>query len=447
MDVKSMRMFAVALAALLMTACAGTAPSLAPYAAVEKTEIQHWTTANGTRVYFVPAPELPMLDVRLVFDAGSARDGAKGGVAKMTAALLDQGAGALDADAIAAQMEGLGARLGGSAARDMAWFTLRSLNDPQRLQPALDLFATILAAPTFAQADFQRERQRLLVGLQQQEQQPRSVAEKAFYYGLYGDHPYAQPEAGTPATVQALTRADLQAFYDRYYVARNAVLALVGDVDRATAERIAEQLTQGLAPGAPAAVLPAVAPLSAAQNERIAHPSSQSHVRVGVPGMTRTDPDYFVLYVGNHVLGGGGLVSRISDEIREKRGLSYSAYSYFAPMARRGPFTMGLQTRNEQVDEAVRVLRETLLRFRAEGPSEQELQASKKNITGGYALRVDSNAKIVEYLAMIGFYALPLDYLDTFNAKVEAVTREQVRDAFQRRVDPERMVTVVVGGS
>ncbi|MFP5504962.1 MAG: M16 family metallopeptidase, partial [Gammaproteobacteria bacterium] len=189
-----------------------------------------------------------------------------------------------------------------------------------------------------------------------------------------------------------------------------------------------------------------VSDLPVAQDQRIEHPSSQTHILIGQPGMRRDDPDYFALYVGNHVLGGGGLVSRLSNEVREKRGLSYSVYSYFLPMTERGPFQMGLQTRNDQADEAVRVLRETLAAYVAEGPTAAELEAAKNNITGGQALRIDSNRKILEYLAVIGFYDLPLDYLETFNAKVEAVTLAQVREVFQRRIRPERMLTVRVGG-
>jgi zinc protease len=420
---------------------------LAAPAAAVSTTIEHWTTASGARVYYVHAPELPMLDVRVVFDAGSARDGDRPGLALLTNSLLQQGAGELDADAIAEGLEGLGAQLGSGSARDMAWLTLRSLNDPALLDPALALFAQVLTQPRFATADVERERQRLLVRLQHQEQRPGDVADRAFYRALFGDHPYAAPETGTPDGVRALRSEHLRAFYEQYYVARNAVVALVGDLDRAGAERIAEQLTRGLAPGVIAAPLPPVADLAAPVSERIRLSASQSHVLLGVPGISRTDPDYFTLFVGNHVLGGAGLVSRISEEVREKRGLSYSAYSYFLPMGRRGPFQLGLQTRNEQVDEALQVLRDTLVAFRAEGPTEQELIAAKRNITGGFPLRIDSNRKIVEYIAMIGFYGLPLDYLDRFNERVEAVTAEQIREAFQRRVDPERMVTVVVGGA
>ena len=161
--------------------------------------------------------------------------------------------------------------------------------------------------------------------------------------------------------------------------------------------------------------------------------------------MKRGDPDYFALYVGNHVLGGSGLVSRISDEIREKRGLAYSAYSYFFPMHVAGPFMMGLQTRTEKTSEAIALLQKTLRKYIDEGPTAEELKASKQNITGGFPLRLDSNAKIIGNLAVIGFYGLPLDYLDTFNRHVEAVSVKDIRDAFRRRIDPDDLVTVTVG--
>jgi zinc protease len=229
-------------------------------------------------------------------------------------------------------------------------------------------------------------------------------------------------------------------------VARNAVLAIVGDVDRARAEQLAAQLAARLPAGERADPLPAVPRLEKASIERIYHPSAQTTVRMGAPGMHRGDPDYFPLYIGNHVLGGSGLVSRLSDELREKRGLSYSASSYFSPMEQDGPYLLSLQTRNDQADAALGVMRETLQKFVEEGPTDAELVAAKKNITGGFPLMIDSNAKILSYLVMIGFYGLPLDYLDTFSATVEAVTREQIIDAFRRRVQPDAMATVIVGG-
>jgi zinc protease len=407
-------------------------------------QIQSWDTPNGARVLFVEAPELPMLDLRVVFNAGGARD-AKPGVARLTNAMLVQGAGDWNADRIAERMEGVGAKLGNGSLRDMAWVSVRTLTREPAMETALDTLATILGDPTFPAADLERLRRSTLVALNQDRQQPRTVASKAWYRAVYGDHPYAEDPTGTIESVQELTQDDLLAHYRRYYVAKNAVVAIVGAVTREQAEHLASRVTAGLAPGEAAAPLPPVADLTGSRMERIDFPSSQSHIYVGQPGMTRTDPDYFPLYVGNHILGGNGLVSLLSEEVREKRGLSYSVYSYFLPMQERGPFLMGLQTKNEQAEQARRVMMETLARFRDQGPTEQELSDAKKNITGGFPLRIASNAKIVEYLAVIGFYGLPLDYLETLNAKVEAVTAEQIRDAFERRLDPERFATVVVG--
>ena len=195
---------------------------------------------------------------------------------------------------------------------------------------------------------------------------------------------------------------------------------------------------------APPALTP-VAALGAAQEHRVEFPSIQSHVLIGQPGLKRGDPDYFPLLVGNHVLGGGGLVSILFDEVREKRGLSYSVNSHFSPMSELGPFTASLQTDNSQQDEAVAVLREQLRKFVAEGPTPAALEAAKQNLIGGFPLRIDSNSKIVEYLSMIGFYDLPLDYLNTFAEHVAGVTVESVRSAFKRRLDPAKMVTVIVG--
>jgi zinc protease len=242
-----------------------------------------------------------------------------------------------------------------------------------------------------------------------------------------------------------LTREEARAFYDRYYVARNAVVAIVGDLDRAEAGRVAEMLVGALPAGEPAPPLPPVTPLPADKTVGLEHPSTQTHIRVGEAALTRADPDYFPLYVGNHALGGGGLVSLLAEEVREKRGLSYSVYSALVPMRAKGPFFVGLQTRNEQAPEALQVALDTLRRFVKEGPTEKELEAAKRNITGGFALRVDSNKKVLGQIASIGYYGLPLDYLTTFTARVDAVTREAVRDAFVRHVDLDRLLTVLVG--
>jgi len=408
--------------------------------------IQHWQTANGARVYFVPAPELPIVNINVTFAAGSARDAGHAGLAHLTSTLLDMGAAGLSAGEIASRVESLGAELGTGSARDMAWVSLRSLSDAAHLQPALDIYRDVLTRPDFNAEDFERERKRTVMALRVSDQSPATVAEHTFFLTTYGKHPYGPRPGGTEESLAAITLAQIKDFYREYYVARNAVVGIVGDLDRKAAEALAAQVVGQLPEGRRAAALPPAGRAEEAIEERLFHPSKQTHVIMGMPGMHRGDPDYFPLYVGNHVLGGGGLVSRLHDEVREKRGLSYSVHSSFSPMEEDGPFMLSLQTRNDQVEEALAVMRETLQQFVATGPTAAELEAAQQNLTGGFPLRIDSNSKILDYVVMIGFYGLPLDYLETFNGRVLAVTREQIVDAFRRRVTPESMVTIIVGG-
>ena len=410
-------------------------------------KIETWKTSKGTEVYYVHAPQLPMVDLQVVFDAGGSRDGQASGLAAMTNGLLDQGAAGLDADAISRGFESLGAVYGSNAGYDSASVQLRSLTDKKLLDKALDNLKQVISKPDFPEDAFERRRARTLIGIRAKQQSAGTVAREAFMNAVYRSHPYAKPNSGTEETVKALKRDDIIAFYKQYYVAKNAMIAIVGALDQKQAKDIAESITAVLETGEQAKPLEDVKPLDKANTVFIEHPSVQTHILVGQPGVKRGDPDYFPLYVGNHVLGGGGMVSRLFAEVREKRGLSYSANSYFSPMRFAGPFIAGLQTKTEQVDEALSVLMENIRQFIDEGPTEDELVASKRNITGGYPLRIDSNSKILAYLVVIAYYKLPLDYLDTFNANIEAVTVEQIKDAFKRRLEPDKLVTVKVGKS
>lgn len=407
--------------------------------------IQTWQTANGAKVFYVPAPQLPMVDIRVVFNAGSARDGNKPGLASMTNTLLDHGAGNWNTNQIVDRFDSVGAQFGTTSARDMAIVSLRTLTDKAWFKKALVTMAAILQKPRFVKSELERERQRTLVALRNQQESPSALADLAFYKALYGHHPYATPPIGTRDSVTALTRQDVVDFYKKYYVASNAIVVIVGAVDKPEARKIVRQLIDPLPKGKPAPALPAVPAVTKAETIKQQHPSTQTTILVGQVGDSRHDPDYFPLYVGNHILGGSGFGSRIVKEIREKRGLAYNSYSYFFPMECKGPFIMGLQTKNNQAKQALALLRKTVDNFIANGPTQKEIDEAKKNITGGFPLRLDSNKKITEYVAMIGFYHLPLDYLKNFNARVENVTRKQIMDAFKRRVHPDKMVTVMVG--
>ncbi len=407
--------------------------------------IEEWRTSNGMKVLFVAAPELPMVDFRMVFHAGSSRDGERLGLSLMTSALIADGTEKLTADEVAQGFESLGAEFYSSADRDSAVVGLRSLTDAKLLKPSIALTQQLLSAPAFPQSGFARVRQQTLVAIQAKQQSPAAIAGIELMSALYPDHPYGLPKEGTEETLMALSPVELKNFYHRYYVAKNGVLAIVGNLTSQEAQQFAQQLADSLQSGQAASPIAAPIPVSSAQEIHVDFPSTQTHIFVAQLGMAMNDPDYFPLYVGNHVLGGGGFISRLMEEVRSKRGLSYSVYSYFQPMQQTGPFLVGLQTKNNQVEEAKEAVETTLSKFLTEGPKQEELEASKQNITGGFPLRLDSNRKIVDYLAQIAFYQLPLDYLETFNEKVEAVTIADVKRAF-RRLDVNKMLTVTVGG-
>ena len=236
-------------------------------------------------------------------------------------------------------------------------------------------------------------------------------------------------------------------FYRTHYLAENAVVAIMGDVRRDVAQQIAERLTQGLPRGSgiAATAVPVVAELERASSSVVAHPASQAHILIGAPGIRRDDPDFFALFVGNYVLGGGGFSSRLNDEVRQKRGLAYSVYSYFEPLLRGGMFQIGLQTQSDQAQTALQVVTSTLKTFLEQGPSQAELDEARNNLIGSFPLRIDSNRKIHDYLALIGFYRLPLTYLDDFVKNIEKVSVADVRAAFARHLRVERLVTVMVG--
>jgi zinc protease len=409
--------------------------------------IQQWRTDSGARVLFVESRSLPMLDVAVEFPAGSSLDQAEtSGLASLTLRLMRMGTRSMSEDQISERLADVGAGLSPRFDVDRAGYALRTLSSEPERTVALRVLREVLQAPGFSREAVEREKSRVVSALREAEIQPATIAEREFRELIFGSHPYALAPSGRPETVAALSPDAVSQFYRRHYTAEGAVVAIIGDVDVEEARSIANALTEVLASAQSGDVLPPpVDSLSESIQRFVPHPATQAHVRIGMPGMSRGDPDYYPLWLGNHIFGGSGFTSRLTGELRQKRGLSYSSYSYFAPYLRPGPFAIGVQTRKDQAAEAVQVIHRALQEFVVSGPTEEELEAAKQNIIGGFVLRVDSNGKILEYLSMIGFYRLPLDYVDRFPERIAAVTRAQVVDAFKRRIDPERMITVVVG--
>ncbi|MDP3798533.1 MAG: pitrilysin family protein [Polaromonas sp.] len=419
--------------------------------------VQHWTQPSGARVYLVESPAIAMVDVQIDFDAGSRRDPPdKAGLAGVTAGMLDKGVRgsigelAMDENALSEAWADLGAQFGAGASSDRMGFSLRSLTEPDLLDRAVALAAREIAEPSFPEAIWQRERQRMQAGLKESYTRPASVIGRAYAQAVYGSHPYGYQV--TEASLARISVADMRAAHVAGVVACRARISMVGAVTRAQADAIAARLLSRLpqvpcASLPPAPAVPEVAPLAEAQEKRIPFDSAQAHVLIGQPGFKRADPDYFALTVGNYILGGGGFVSRLSSEVREKRGLTYGVSSYFSPGLHAGSFTVGLQTRPDQAAQAVQIVRQVVKDFVVDGPAQAELQAAKDNLIGGFALRIDSNRKLLDNIAAIAWNNLPLDYLDTWTKQVDKVTVTDIKAAFARKLQPEKMVTVILGAA
>ena len=407
-------------------------------------EIEHWTTDNGVQVYHVYQSELPMVDIELIFDAGSARDGKLYGLAHLVTELLAYGAGGMNADQISTAFDSIGAEYATETGRDNTSIRLRTLTE--QLQKSTELLATVVSSPDFDEQMLKQTKTRTLTAIRKQDQEPGAVASIALYRALYGDHPYGHPRIGLEETVSAITRSDVQAFYQKYFVARNMQLSIVGDINPQQAEQLADKLSKKFSAGSKPPPIPLAVQASLGDEIRIPFDSKQAHVYVAQLAIGFKDADYFPLYVGNHILGGSGFGSRLLEEVRVKRGYAYSAWSYFVPQRMRGPFIVGFQTRIDQADDALTLAQRLIAEYIENGPDADELQLSKQHIKGSFPLRVASNAQISNWVRRIIVEKLALDYTRTFTEKTEQISREQIITAFKKHIDTDKMVAVIVGG-
>ncbi len=438
------------------TLLAGGTALLFTHSAWALLPIEQWTQDSGAQVWLVNSPTIPMVDVQLNFDAGSRRDPAdQAGLARAAALMAAKGVKgdgsnpALDENAVGEAWADLGASFEAGASNDALTFSLRSLTDSSLLGKAVDLAARQIAQPSYDATVWQRERERWNASIKEGNTRPPVVAARAFNSAVFGAHPYGQ--RATEQTLAKIDTAAMQQYLGQAVDACRVKVTLVGALDRAQADVLVKRLLAKIpaTPAAQCAALPAVAPvppLAKAVDEKIAFDSAQAQVLIGQPGIRRADPDFLAIMVGNHILGGGGFTSRLMEEVREKRGLVYGVYSTFNPGLDAGAFQIGLQTRPDQAAQALQVTKEVLATFIASGPTDKELRAAKDNLVGGFALRVDSNAKLLGNVANIAWNGLPLDYLDHWSERVEALSKEDVRRAMARMVQPEKMVTVVLGG-
>lgn len=413
-------------------------------------KIEHWKHVSGANVYWVNASSIPMLDVQVDWTAGSIFDPVnKLGLASMTSVMIDKGSQSLKEQDISEKLADLGALMDFSAGSERASLKIRTLSDPLKRDAVIALAAQVIKAPSFDEKILRREKERTISFIREASVKPDVILSQAFDQRIYGVHPLARfPKE---STIRAITRQDLLEFYRQSYVASEATVTVVGDIAKEDVNRLVDRLMSVLPEkSARNTVVPMVRRLERLPLEqrriRIPHSSQQAHITMGLPAIDRKDPDYFPLLVGNYVLGGGGFVSRLMKEVREKRGLSYSVYSYVAAGKQIGPFAAGLQTQKKQADMALEVMRQTIADYVNNGPTAEELDAAKQNLINGFPLRIDSNKKILDNVANIAWVGLPLDTLDTWTDQVRQVTVEQVKQAFSKYIDMQAMVTVIVGG-
>nr|WP_122573518.1 pitrilysin family protein [Pseudomonas viridiflava] len=406
--------------------------------------IQTWNTAEGVKVLFVEANELPMFDLFLTFAAGSSQDGETPGIAALTNYMLNAGIEGKDASEIAQIFEGLGAQLEVGPYHDKATIWLRSLSAAQKREPALKLFNEIVGKPTFPSGALTRLTNQMLARIKNEKLEPRAIAWDELYRNIYGDHPYAHQTKGNEKNVTAITTEQLKAFHAKGYAAGNAVIAMMGDISREEAEVIAAQVSASL-PKGPALTKAGDPAETKAGSTHFEFSSSQTQILLGQSGISRNHPDYAALMAANSILGGNGFGSRLMTEVREKRGLTYNVGSSFLTKKAPGIFMIELQTRAEMSENTLKLVQEILREFLANGPTQKELDDVKRAITGSFPLEVAGNGAIVSRLADIGFYDLPLSQFDDYMTAIRELTVEQVSSAMSRHLSADKMIVVTVG--
>ena len=415
--------------------------------------IEKLDSFKSAQAYLVQTKALPMVDIEISIDAGDRYDPvAKSGLATVVGQLMNYGAksekGFLSEAQIADELADLGANLGVSVSGERAIMRIRTLSRKDLRDRAVQLASAMLSAPTYDAKILAREKQRMTTALLESETKPESVLDRRFRKSVYGNYPLAN--SPTVQSIANISATDLQQFHKQYYRGDRMIVSIVGDVSKAEAAEIVQGLLQRVPQSGPAiAKLPEFerSPVEPLSQREVAIPfdSQQAHIAMGMTAVTRSNPDYFPLLVGNYVLGGGGFVSRLMSEVREKRGLAYSVFSYFAPGKDAGIFQAGLQTKNDQATLALDVLSTTIAQFIANGPTQSELDAAKANLVNGYPLRIDNNRKLLDNVSSIVWNNLPLDTMEVWARQVEAVSLEQVKAAFQKYLAMDRMKIVVLG--
>ena len=427
-----------ALFGVLLLGAALTASTLPASA----TRIERITSPGGIAAWMVYEPSVPLIALDFAFKGGASQDPAdKAGVATMTAALMDEGAGDIDSKSFHERAEAKAIELGFTATRDYVSGSLRTLTENR--DEAVELLKLALTAPRFDAEDVERIREQTLSGLRRASVSPNDLASERWWATAFPGHPYAQPPRGTLKSVPAITPDDMRAFTRKAFARDNLKVAIVGNIDAATAGALIDKVFGGLPAASALAPIASVSPRGLGQKITIDLDVPQSVLMIGGAGLLRKDPDFIPAFVLNHILGGSAFSSRLYKEVREARGLAYSVYSGVMPLDHTALFVSSTATRSDRVQQALEVMLAEIRKMAETGPTEEELAKAKSFLTGSYALRFDTSTKIAEQLVQIQLDDLGIDYIDKRNGLINAVTMADVQRAAKRFLDASMLVTVV----
>ncbi|KIN75228.1 Peptidase, M16 family [Sulfitobacter noctilucae] len=406
-------------------------------------DIQSVTSPGGLTAWLVEEPSIPFVALEIRFRGGASLDDPdKRGAVNLMTGLLEEGAGDMDARAFIRAQEKLASTLSFGASRDEVSVSARFLTENR--DATIALLRSALQEPLFEQSAIDRVRGQILSGIQSDLKDPGDIASRTFNELAFGDHPYGFTTNGTIESVTALTRDDIVAAH-RAVLARDRIyIGAVGDITPDELGTLVDGLLGGLPEtGAP---MPPKADVTIPPGVTVVDfPTPQSVALFGQKGIAQDDPDFFSALVLNQILGGGSFESRLMNEVREKRGLTYGVYSYLASRDLANVYMGSVSSSNDRIAEAIEVIRDEWTKAAENGVTQQELQDAKTYITGSYPLRFDGNGPIASILVGMQMLGLPIDYIPTRNDKVEAVTLEDVKRVAAELLEPENLHFVVVG--
>lgn len=407
-------------------------------------KIQTVKSPGGIEAWLVEEHSVPLMAMRFSFDGGNSQD-PKGseGVANFLTAMMDEGAGDLTAIQFQERTEEIAMRMGFEDSRDSFYGSFETLTANR--DAAVELLRLAINKPRFDADAVERIRGQLLAGLAFEAKDPDRVASREWFATAFPGHPYGRPTTGTTESVTRITRDDLEKYRKRVFARDTLKVVAVGDIDAATLGKLLDQVFGDLPAKADLAPVPMVTPRKGGALEVVEMPVPQSVATFGLGAVARKDPDFIPAFVMNHILGGGGFASRLMEEVREKRGLAYSVYSYLQPYQHTSIFAGGVATKNEEIGQSLDVIKAELKRMATDGPTPEELRNAKDYLIGSYPLRFDTNAKIANQLLGILQDDLGIDYVDKRNGLIEAVTMEDVKRAAARILKTEDLITTVVG--